>query len=105
MRIPASAQPIINEIQKSCLPINNERKTSGRGRSIAFGVVKKRTKENDYSRHCRDRPYLYSLILQFAKEYIPNTLMWNSIQVNQNYMCLPHKDKGNSDKSLIIGFG
>jgi len=98
-------QPIINEIQRRCLPVNNERKTSGRGRSIAFGVVKKRTKENDYSRHCRDRPFLYSLILQFAKAHVPSSLVWNSIQCNQNYECKPHKDSGNKNDSLVIAFG
>ena len=106
MKIPASAfQPIIDEIQRRCLPLNNERKTSGKGRSVAFGVVKKRTSENGYSRHCRDRPHLYSLILQFAKAHVPSSLVWNSIQCNENYECRPHLDSGNEGLSLVVAFG
>lgn len=106
MIIPASAfEPIVNEIQNRSLPINNSRKTSGKGRSICFGVVKKRIRSPDYSRFCRDRPLLYKLLLDFAEAHIPETLVWNSIQCNQNYQCSPHKDRGNGGDSLIVGFG
>ncbi len=104
--IPALAfDPIISEIQRRQLPINNERKVAGRGRSIAFGIVNKRIRSPDYSRHCRDRSYLYKLLIEFARDHIPETLIWNSIQVNQNYLCSPHTDKGNGGNSLVVGFG
>ena len=90
---------IISELSRS-------RKTAGLGRSQTFGVVRtrKRTKF-DYSAITRDRPLLYKLLLDFAKDHVSADIRWNAITVNDNYTCSRHKDKGNEGASLLVGFG
>ena len=103
--IPATAfQALADELNKRNLRINSGRKNSGKGRSQTFGVVRKRISAPDYSRHCRDRPFLYKLLMEFSA-HLPATLAWNSICVNQNYQCLPHKDTLNTGDSLVVAFG
>jgi hypothetical protein len=101
---PLAFDPLITELTRRPLLINNNRKNSGRGRSQTFGVVKKRRTPPDYSRHCRDRPFLYKLLIDFANINFPS-FKYNAITLNQNYCCSPHKDTNNQGESLIIAFG
>jgi hypothetical protein len=100
---PLAFEPLIAELTRRPLLINNNRKNSGRGRSQTFGVVKKRRSPNDYSRHCRDRPYLYKLLMDFSANL--HGFKYNSITLNQNYCCAPHRDKNNHGESVVIAFG
>ena len=102
--IPASAfEPLLQELRNRPLEMNKYRDVCGEGRSQAFGIVNRRCLPPDYSRQCWKRPYLYKLLLDFAKEYV--TVPFNAITVNQNFKCQPHRDKNNQGNSFLIAFG
>lgn len=96
-------QPIIDELKRQPLPINNYRNKAGGGRSQAFGVVSRRCLPPDYSRLCWLRPYLYKLLLEFAAKHV--TIPFTSITLNQQYKASAHKDKGNVGNSFLVAFG
>jgi len=97
---------IERELRLKPLELNRYRKNSGDGRSQAFGLVCRRGQPTDYSRQCWRRPYLYKLLLEFGDKYVIPTLgSYTSITVNQNYQCLPHKDKGKVGNSFLVAFG
>jgi hypothetical protein len=52
----------------------------------------------------RDNPTIYPILEKFMNKYYPN-IKYNSFQVNRNFQSLPHKDKNNIGKSLIVGLG
>lgn len=104
MEIPESAfAEIILELERHPLETNKYRKRVGDGKSQCFGMVNKRSEIPDLSRQCWLHPYLYKLLLDFAKKYVK--ISFTGIQVNQNYFSKPHKDVGNLGESLIVGFG
>jgi len=94
---------IINELRTKPLQINEYRLKSGSGRSQAFGIVNRRCLPPDYSRQNWIRPYLYHLLLEFGKKFVP--ISFNSIIVNQNYKSDPHRDKNNKGNSFLVAFG
>lgn len=102
--IPESAfQEIIREIQRLPIERNNYRKVAGEGRSQVWGLVNRRCLPPDYSRQCWKRPYLYKLLLDFARDYID--IPFTSITLNQNYKADKHRDNGNEGESIVISFG
>lgn len=100
---PEAFQKILEELQQHPLPVNRYRDKCGEGRSQALGWVNRRCLPYDYSRICWQRPKLLFLLQEFAKKYVP--IPWTSITVNQNYKCLPHRDKGNQGNSFLVAFG
>jgi hypothetical protein len=106
---PRAFEKIIAELERRPVEYNKYRKGAGAGRSQTFGIVKKRFEPQDsmygYASNCYKRPYLYKLILDFAREYSKQIPLFNSIQLNQNYACQPHTDKGNLGSSTVIAFG
>jgi len=94
---------IIEELNRCPLPVNHYRNKSGSGRSQAFGVVNRRCLPPDYSRLCWQRPYLYKLLLDYGKKFVP--IPYTSITVNQNYLASKHRDKGNVGNSYLVAFG
>jgi hypothetical protein len=48
-------------------------------------------------------PKLYKHLLDFGKRHVD--IPFNSITVNQNFRCNPHKDKNNLGESWIVAFG
>jgi hypothetical protein len=103
MEIPESDfHDIITELQRKSLDVNHYR-SSGIGKSQVFGVVNRRCLPADYSRWCWRRPYLYHLLLEFAKKHVH--IPFTSITVNQSYPCEPHKDKNNIGNSFLVSFG
>jgi hypothetical protein len=101
---PEAFAPLLQELQRLPIRNNSYRKTSGEGRSQAFGVVNKRCRAPDYSRQCWRRPYLYKLLLDFGASYVTD-ISWNAITVNQNYSAAPHRDRGNIGPSYLVAFG
>ena len=91
------------ELNRRKLPLSRDRRLAGKGRTACFGIVKKRVYAPHYSRHCWTRPFLYKLLLEFGEQYI--THEYSSIQINQNYDCKPHVDKGNIGVSTEVAFG
>jgi hypothetical protein len=43
--------------------------------------------------------------MKFALIHLPPDFSFTSIQVNDSYKCMPHKDKHNQGDSYIVGFG
>jgi hypothetical protein len=109
MLSPRAFKKIIAELERRPVEYNRYRKESGAGRSQTFEIVKRRFNPQKtkygYSLQCKTRPYLYKLILDFAREYSKKIPEFNSIQINQNYACQPHRDKGNVGRSTIVSFG
>lgn len=100
---PSEFDEIIFELVRRPLVLSRTRVNAGVGRTQTFGIVRKRTTPPDYSRHCRDRPKLYQLLLKFGQEHVD--IPWNAVTVNQNYQCLPHKDTNNVNDSWVVAFG
>jgi len=86
------------------LPINKSRANSGIGRSQTIGRVRQKFKStfND-SAFTKANPDLKTLLFNIGKKY--NPLGFTSVQVNQNYECLPHIDKNNHGLSMIFAVG
>ena len=86
------------------LPINKSRVNSGIGRSQTIGKVRQKFKStfND-SAFTKKNPDLKTLLFNIGKKY--NPLGFTSVQVNQNYECLPHIDKNNHGLSMIFAVG
>lgn len=102
--IPSQAfEPIIQELRRQPIAINEYRKRTGSGRSQAFGIVGKRSLPPDFSRQCWKRAYLYKLLLDFADKYVK--IPYTSITINQNYSAGPHYDKNNIGDSYLVAFG
>ena len=97
--------PIIKELERKPIPLNHYRKKTGDGRSGALGIVNRRSLPADYSRLCWKRPYLYKLLLDFGKTFVPPEVQWNAITLNQNYRARPHYDRHNIGKSYLVAFG
>ncbi len=100
---PEAFELIIEELHRQSIPINAYRKRTGRGRSVAFGIVGKRSMAPDYSRQCWTRAYLYKLLLEFGNKYVE--IPWNAITLNENYQAGPHYDKNNVGESFLVAFG
>jgi hypothetical protein len=100
---PEEFVEIIKELERRPIEVTKYRLKSGIGRSQVFGVVNRRSLPPDYSRQCWKRPYLYKLLLDFAKKHV--TIPWNAITLNQNYKASAHRDKGNSGDSFLVSFG
>jgi len=77
-----------------------------------FGLVKSRFPTSDglkpagirQSNNNDKYPEVYNQLKKLIKEIAPD-FEYNSITVNKNFRCLPHKDKANIKPSLIIGLG
>ena len=95
---------LITSLQERPLELNRYRKKSGLGRSQAFGVVLQRNHHYHGSRQNFIRMDLFQQLQELAKVVCPD-FDYDGIQLNQDYQTEPHKDKGNSGESLIIGFG
>jgi hypothetical protein len=106
---PRAFEKIIAELERRPVEYNRYRKGAGAGRSQTFGIVKKRFEPQEsmygYGSQCYKRPYLYKLILDFVREYSQQIPPFNSIQLNQNYACQPHRDRGNVGSSTVVAFG
>ena len=103
-KIPSEAfDDILKELRRQPIATNKYRTKAGTGQSQTFGIVNKRSLPPDYSRQNWLRPYLYHLLMEFAKKYV--TIPFNSITVNQNYRASAHRDKNNKGDSFLVGFG
>jgi len=90
-------------LQKS-LPNNIYRTNSGEGRSQCFGIVHQRNGTYTGSRMNFTRNDIFAELEKIAN-ILPEDFSFLSIQVNENYQSLPHRDAGNRGLSCIVGFG
>lgn len=100
---PEAFDDILRELESRPITINEYRDKAGAGRSQTFGLVNRRSLLVDYSRQGWLRPKLLFHLQEFAEKYVP--VPWTSITVNQNYRCMPHRDKGNTGDSFLVAFG
>ena len=91
------------ELERESIAVNYDRATAGKGRSQAFGLIRRWSYRPHLSRNTWIRPKLYQLLLDFAQKHIP--LPWDGITVNDSYISAPHKDKGNQGLSCTVSFG
>jgi len=104
--LDASAfQPLLEHLSKKSIAMNKYRKNSGLGRSVTFGMVRKRSLAPDLGRNSWLDPRLHYLLMKFALTNLPPDFTFTSIQVNESYMCEAHFDKNNRGNSYIVGFG
>ena len=100
---PADFIGLLEELLIHPIPVNHDRRVAGKGRSQAFGVIRRWSYRPWLSRNTWMRPRLWELLLAFAESFV--SIEWDAIQVNDNYQSAPHKDKGNCGISYIVGFG
>ena len=100
---PEVFEPMLQYIQKHPIQNTKYRTKVGDGRSQTFGIVGRRCLSPDLSRTTCNHVELFSLLLDFAKVYVP--VPFSSIQVNQNYNCKSHLDLHNTGLSYIVAFG
>ena len=100
---PEEFADIIKELERRPIENNKYRKKAGEGRSQTFGVVNRRCLAPDYSRQNWLRPYLFKLLLDFAKKHV--SIPYNAITLNQNFRASAHRDRGNVGDSYLVAFG
>lgn len=101
---PQHFTKLITLLQQKPIEIYTERKNSGVGRSLPFGIINRRNFGLGRSRNNKRYPLHYAEMLKIAEIINPDCL-WTSIMCNDNYKALPHKDKNNDGVSCIVGFG
>lgn len=96
-------EDIESHLRKKPITLNHYRQKVGDGRSQAWGLVRKRSLAPDLSRQSWIDAKLHYLLMKFADKYVP--IGFTSIQVNDSFVCNPHKDINNRGLSYIVGFG
>jgi hypothetical protein len=99
----ADFQDILDELVRRPMAVNLNRLQAGKGRSQAFGIIRRWSYRPWLSRNTWMRPKLWCALQAFADSHV--TVEWDAVQVNDNYHSAPHKDKGNCGDSYIVGFG
>jgi hypothetical protein len=101
---PVHFERLIELLKKRRIPVYYERKNSGVGRSLPFGIINRRNYGMGRSKNNRMFPEHYKEMLKIA-EILKIDCKWTSIMLNDNYKSLPHRDKNNDGDSCIVGFG
>ena len=94
---------LLNELENTTIRVNYNRKNVGGGRTQVFGFCNRRQRGYGEVKNNSKYPKLYNLLKEFGKKIIP--FDFNTIQVNHNYKCKRHIDKGNKGNSIIIALG
>lgn len=81
---------------------NRAKKSTGKGRSVAFGFIRRRSYKPDFSRYDTHKPKVWNLLKEFGKTI---TIPWLSVQLNEDCVCGKHKDQGNTGLSYLVSFG
>lgn len=76
--------------------------------AMTFGITRCRFKRLnnklfDISNDTKKYPEIYNEILRIGNIYCP--FKFNSIHLNRNVVCPPHKDAKNIGKSMLLSFG
>lgn len=73
-------------------------------RGAIFGLVRPRNNSGSLvlSRDSKLHPEIYKELFRVGSDL---GFVFNSVQVNRNCMCPPHKDKHNVGDSMLISFG
>jgi len=102
--ISASAfEPLLEELIREQITVNHDRALAGKGRSQAFGIIRRWSYRPHLARNTWMRPRLWQLLLNFASAHVP--ISWDGVTVNDTYQSAPHRDKGNQGQSFTVSFG
>lgn len=101
---PKHFEKLLELLQKKRVEVYYERKNSGVGRSLPFGIINRRNFGLGRSRNNKRYPEHYKEMLKIADIINPDC-KWTSIMLNDNYKSLPHYDSNNDGISCIVGFG
>lgn len=97
--------PLLEELTRDPIPVNHDRAQAGKGKSQAFGVIRRWSYRPFLARNTWMRPRLYQLLLDFAAAHLPADITWDGVTVNDSYQSAPHRDKGNEATSFTVSFG
>lgn len=104
MEVPESEfAALIEELHREIVAVNYDRVQAGKGRSQAFGIIRRWSYRPHLSRNTWMRPKLWQLLLNFAQAHVP--IAWDGCTVNDSYSSAPHRDKGNQGQSYTVSFG
>jgi len=81
---------------------NRPKKSTGTGRSVAYGFVRRRSYPPGPSAENKKWPALYKLLKQYGETV---GLAWDTIQVNIDCVCGKHRDVGNFGDSYLVSGG
>jgi len=81
---------------------NRPKKSTGTGRSVAYGFVRRRSYPPGPSAENKKWPALYKLLKQYGDTI---GLAWDTIQVNIDCVCGKHRDVGNFGDSYLVSGG
>ena len=101
---PIHFERLIELLKKKRIEVYHERKNSGVGRSLPFGILNRRNFGLGRSRNNKRYPEHYKEMLKIA-EHLKIDCKWTTIMLNDNYKSLPHYDSNNDGVSCIVGFG
>ena len=100
---PTIFAPLLAELTAVPIAVNHDRSVAGKGRSQAFGIIRRWSYRPYLSRNTWMRPKLYQLLLDYAAAHV--SIPWDGITVNDSYKSNPHRDKGNEGESYTVSFG
>lgn len=81
---------------------NRPKKSTGTGRSVAYGFVRRRSYPPGVSNENKKWPQLWSLLKQYGETI---GLSWDTVQVNIDCVCGKHRDVGNFGDSYLLSGG
>jgi hypothetical protein len=83
----------------------NNRRNFPAYRGAIFGLTRPRKNSGQLvlSLDSKKHPEIYQEIMRIGKEIVP--FEFNSVQVNRNLQCPPHKDSRNVGDSVLVSFG
>jgi hypothetical protein len=100
---PTTFAELIKELTEHPISVNHDRTVAGKGKSQAFGIIRRWSYRPYLSRNTWMRPRLYQLLLDYAAAHV--TIPWDGITVNDSYLSNKHRDKGNEGESYTVSFG
>jgi hypothetical protein len=86
------------------IPVYYERYNSGRGRSLALGMLSRRNYGVGWSRQNDKFGHIWDEAKSLSKILCPD-LDWTTLAINYNYQATPHIDRNNDGESCVCGFG
>lgn len=101
---PKIFEPLLDLLKRRPIEVYHERKNSGVGRSLPFGIINRRNFGLGRSRNNKRYDKHYKEMLKIARK-LKIDCKWTSIMLNDNYKSLPHYDANNDGISCIVGFG
>lgn len=73
-------------------------------RGAVFGIIRERfSGKVRESLDTREYPHVWEELKRIGNNICP--FKWQTVYINKNLVCPPHKDKGNKGLSLLISFG